>query len=152
MAPKGNAYLDYEVHGDDVKSLRDGFAHIQMPLERWDAALGIVQEVLVANDVAKFCWYKPPATNQLCGYWDDAELNMIWISPSEVHISAQTPRPQRAPTTHRDGGAEIGWLLPGASSASGGGHQHHKKAAPMCPTCSIALVGSECSYCGFTPS
>jgi hypothetical protein len=43
MAPKGNAYLDYEVHGDDVKSLRDGFAHIQMPLERWDAALEIVQ-------------------------------------------------------------------------------------------------------------
>jgi len=152
MAPKGNTYLDYEVHGDDVKSLRDGFAHIQMPPERWDAALEIVQEVLEANGVAKFCWYAPPTTAQICGYWDDAELNMIWISPSEVHINAQTPRPQRAPTMHRAEGTEIGWLLPGATSGSGGGHRQHKKAAPLCPTCFIDIVGSECSYCGFSPS
>jgi len=91
MPPRRITQRSYDVFGADVESLREGFAHIHMPPERWDAAVGIVREVLVANDVSQFYWYKPPRTAQLCGYWDDAEVNMIWISPSEVHIQAQTP-------------------------------------------------------------
>lgn len=149
MRAKGNTYRDYDIHGDDVESLRNGFAHIQMPAARWEAALEIVREVLTANDVARFYWYVPPTTAQICGYWDEAEVNMIWISPSEVHMNAQTPRPQRAPTMERGEGAEIGWLLPGAKSGSGGGHKERKTTAPLCPTCFIKVApGSECMFCG----
>jgi len=149
MPPKGATHREYDVHGDDVESLRAGFAQIQMPTERWNAALEIVREVLVANDVAQFCWYKPPTTAQLCGYWDEAEVNMIWISPSEVHINALTPRPQRAPNLHRADGAEVGWLLPGATPGSGGGAHKSKTSAPLCPVWNIEVpVGSECMFCG----
>lgn len=153
MSPKKDAYLEYDVHGEGVTSLRDGFAQIQMPPERWDEAIEIVTEVLNANGVSQFYWYKPPATNELCGYWDDADVNMIWVSPSDVHVHARTPRPPRATTMQRDEGNLIGWLLPGANSGAGGGPRRAKASKVTCPDTNLDIpAGSECPYCGIEHS
>ena len=43
MTPKGNKYLDYDIHGEGVDSIRAGFGELGMPHERRDEALRIVR-------------------------------------------------------------------------------------------------------------
>lgn len=150
MTPKGNKYLDYEIHGEGLDSIRAGFGELGMPLERRDVALRIIREVLDANGVQVFRWYKTPGTNELCCYWDDADVNMLWVTPGDVHIEASTPRPARPPNWQKQDGKYIGWLLPGANAGTGGGQWHVEVATVLCPETFLYIpAGSECPNCEF---
>jgi hypothetical protein len=149
---KGDANKRYRVHGDGVDSLRAGFHEIGMPENRRGEARAIVREVVEANDVREFRWYKTEGKDELCCYWDDHAANVLWITPNNVHIKADTSlvrRPQRTATWRedRDGGG-VGWLLPGADRGAGGGRLRPKAADVRCPVTYIwQPAGTVCSSC-----
>lgn len=148
MSGKGDKYLDYEVHGEGIDSIRSGFDELGMPPERRDEAFQIVREVLSANQVQTFRWYKTPGTNELACYWDDAPVNMLWVTVGEVHIDVSTPRPARSITWQKQGGQYVGWLLPGADAGTGGGTKKTEVATVLCPETFIRNpVGTVCPTC-----
>jgi hypothetical protein len=63
---KGDQHRRYAIHGDGIDSIRAGFDEIAMPSERRNEAVKIISEVLDANDVQEFRWYKTPGTDELC--------------------------------------------------------------------------------------
>ena len=148
MASKGDRHIGYAVNGNGVGSLPDGFARLAMPAHRHREALAIVREVIKANGASVFRWYMPPATPEICCYWDDADINQLWITSSEVHVAEGTPRPDSRVTWRKQGGAYVGWLLPGAESGSGGGAPRAKVAETRCPdTFIFHPSGSPCPNC-----
>jgi len=115
---KADRYLAYGCHGEGLGSLSVGFDYIKMPDERREEALNIISDVMRANDAHEFRWYKTDRMRELSCYWDEAEINMMWIGPGQVHIAASTPRPSRPVTWINAGGTAVGWLLPGAVTRS----------------------------------
>ena len=148
---KGDANKRYAVHGDGLDSIREGFDHLGMPDYRRGEAFRVVSEVLAANDVVDFRWYKTDGTNELACYWDDQPSNVLWVTSSEVHIPAdrgRVQRPARAVNWQKEGGARVGWLLPGAERGTGGGRREPEAAAVLCPETFIRQpVGSVCPTC-----
>ncbi len=57
-----------------------------MPAARRDEAMTVVREVLEANSVVDFHWYKTRGTRELACYWDDAAQNLLWVTVNKVHI------------------------------------------------------------------
>jgi len=53
----GNRKQQNQVH-DDLESIREGFVELGMPEHRRAEAYQIVSEVLAANQVVDFRWYK----------------------------------------------------------------------------------------------
>lgn len=151
MAGKRDQNQRYEVHGDSIASLSRACAEIGMPEYRRSTAVEIVREVLAANGGVDFYWYVPPATDEVCCYWDDAEQNELWINPGEIHISsdeARTKRPERQLTYSKQDGAYVGWLLPGGQMGSGGGQERAKVATVLCPETYVHVpAGQPCSHC-----
>jgi hypothetical protein len=148
MVKKGDLHRKYAVHGDGVESLRIGFGELGMLPSRQEAALAIARDVAQANGAAAFRWYKPPATDELCCYWDDAAVNQMWISTSEVHVAAWTSRPDRPLTWQTEDRAYVGWLLPGAEARSGGGSVKALVAEVVCPSSFVLHPqGTECPMC-----
>ena len=147
--PKGDIHLTYRVHGSGLSSLVEGFSHIGMPEHRRKEATAIISEILDANGVGVFRWYKTDSLNELCCYWDDAAANMMWVGPGQIHIKSTTPRPSRAITWTKAGGNEVGWLLPGAVAGSGGGPATTVVASKvLCPDSGVLIpVGTLCPYC-----
>jgi len=146
----GNRGADrgYDVYGDDLDSIRSGFDELGMPTGRQTEAFAIVQQVLVANGASVLHWYKPPRTDELACYWDDSPVNMLWVTASEVHVAAGTPRPARALNWEKQDGAYVGWLLPGAEAGSGGGTKKTEVAEVPCPVSFILHpLGTECPHC-----
>jgi len=150
---KGDLNERYKVHGNDLDSLRQGFREIGMPENRYREALAIVREITEANDVREFRWYKTEGKDELCCYWDKQTVNVLWITPSNVHMRAETSlvqRPQRATTWRgeRDEPDEVGWLLPGADRGPGGGPQRPKAAEVLCPETFVwQPAGTVCPVC-----
>lgn len=140
---------NHEFEGD-FETLRDGFAAIGMPPERWTDASAIVREVLEANDAVGFRWYKPDRTDELACTWAGVGQNALWIGTNNVHVSTATAGirlPPRTRTYSKQNGA-IGWLLPGASAGSGGGRRSPTTRWVACPvTQELQLGGSECPDC-----
>lgn len=148
MAGKSDRHTGYEVHGEGIESLREGFARLAMPANRHREALTIVREVSDANGASTLRWYMPPVTPEICGYWDDSEVNQLWITSAEVHIAATTARPKLPLTWSKQDGDYVGWLLPGAESGSGGGPQKAKVAETRCPTSFLLHpTGTACPDC-----
>lgn len=115
MMGKGDINRQYAVHGDDVESIREGFRELAMPEHRRADAFRIVGEVLAANQVVDFRWYKTDGTNELACYWDDQPVNTLWVTASEAHIPSDTTRvtrPDRPTDWQKEDGAYVGWLLP----------------------------------------
>lgn len=152
MNGKGEANKRYRVHGDGFNSLTAGFQEIGMPEVRRGEALAIVREVAEANDVREFRWCKTEGKDELCCYWDNHEVNVLWITATNVHIRADISlvgRPQRTTTWRedRDGGG-VGWLLPGADRGAGGGRQRPKAAELRCPVTYLwQPAGAVCPSC-----
>jgi hypothetical protein len=145
---KGEHHRTYALHGDGIDSIHAGFDELAMPFERRNEAVEIISEVLAANHAQVFRWYKPPGTNELSCYWDDADVNMLWVTPAAVHIDASTPRPARAPTLTKQDGKYIGWLLPGAIVGTGGAVKNPVTAQALCPETFIRQpAGSICPAC-----
>lgn len=150
MTPKRDANKTYKVHGDGIDSLRRGFDHIGMPSHRHAEAMRIVSEVIAANNATHFYWYAPPMTGEVCGYWDDAEVNQLWVQPSVVYVRRVTTTrlPERALTHQKQDAEYVGWELPGATSGGGGGDRRAEVAEVLCPAQFIRVpAGVECSYC-----
>ena len=82
---KGDANRRYAVHGDGLASIRDGFNELAMPEHRRAEAFSIVSEVLAANRVVDFRWYRTEVTNELACYWDDQPTNVLWVTPRPVN-------------------------------------------------------------------
>lgn len=148
---KGDANKRYRVHGDGVESLWTGFEEIGMPEHRRSAALAMVREVVDANNVREFRWYKTEGKDELCCYWDDLALNVLWISANNVHFKADESLVRRSPRTtdwvEHDGSA-VGWLLPGGERGAGGGRQRPKVAEVRCPeTYMLHPAGTVCPDC-----
>lgn len=152
MRGKGDANRRYRVHGDGVGSLVAGFDEIGMPPHRRVEALAIVRELVDANDVREFRWYKTEGKDELCCYWDDHQVNLLWITANNVHVTADTllvRRPQRA-TTWREGrdGGGVGWLLPGAVRGAGGGRPRPEASGLRCPVTYLwQPAGTVCPSC-----
>jgi hypothetical protein len=145
---KGDAYTCYSVHGDSIDSLAEGFIALGMPASRRSAASQIVREVLKVNNVTVFRWYKTEGTNELSCYWDDAKVNMLWVTSTDVHIERDTRRPERAHDWDKQDGKYIGWLLPGAERGTGGGRRASEVATVLCPESFIRQpLGSTCPTC-----
>jgi hypothetical protein len=145
---KGDAYRRYPIHGNTVESLTEGFDALCMPESRRSQAMQIVREVLKANGVSVFRWYKTERTNELACYWDDADVNKLWITPTEVHVECRTPRPERALTWDKEGGKYVGWLLPGAERGTGGGARTVEMPTVLCPETFLRQpAGSICPTC-----
>lgn len=150
MTGKGERHKSYALHGDGLESIHAGFDDIGMPGERRGEAMKIISEVLDANGVQDFRWYKPPATDELACYWDSAAINMLWVTAGEVHVDVTTSRPPRPLTWQKQDGKYVGWLLPGAVPGAGGAAKQpttptvlcpetfiHNPAGTICPTCDI---------------
>jgi hypothetical protein len=123
-----------------------------MPENRRREALVIVREIVEANDVREFRWYRTEGKPELCCYWDHHPANVLWITPTNVHINSDTRlvrRPQR-PTNwseDRDDGG-VGWSLPGSERGTGGGRHKPKAVEVLCPVAFVRLpVGSVCPEC-----
>lgn len=140
----------YDIHGSDVESLRQGFTELGVPEHRRATALELVREVLEANGARDFYWYKPPATAELCGYWDDADQNLVWVTTAAVAvingpIIALPPRPL---TYKKAEGDYVGWVLPGADPGTGGGRRSPEVPTVRCPQTFLRQpVGSLCPEC-----
>ncbi len=148
MRGKGSTYRNYPIHGDSLASIREGFAELAMPRERWDEAYKLLSEVLETNQVSVFRWYKTAGTNELSCYWDDASVNMVWVTAGDVHIAADTPRPSRPTTWQKAGGSYVGWLLPGAHAGTGGGLREPEIAGVLCPETFVRNpLGTLCPTC-----
>ena len=137
---KGDINRQYAVHGDDLESVREGFRVLGMPEHRRAEAFQIVDEVLAANQVVDFRWYKTDGHNELACYWDDQPANTLWVTASKVHIPSDTAsvtRPERPTDWQKEGqeeaGAYVGWLLPGAERGTGGGPRESEIATVLCP-------------------
>ena len=114
---KGDANRRYAIHGDGLASIRAGLNVLAMPQHRRAEAFSIVSEVLGANRVVEFRWYKTDGHNELACYWDDQPTNVLWVTPRKVHIPAargNVTRPTRPVTWEKDDGEYVGWLLPEA--------------------------------------
>jgi hypothetical protein len=148
---KGDANKRYRVHGDGVDPLTTGFNEIRMPQHRQREALAIVREVAAANGVRSFHWYKYESKAELCCYWDHHTANVLHITPTNVHIRADTSqirRPPRAITWRDRDGMAVGWLLPGADPGAGGGRRRPIAAKERCPVTYMWLpAGSICPDC-----
>ena len=148
---KGDANRRYAVHGDGLASIRDGFNELAMPEHRRAEAFSIVSEVLAANRVVDFRWYRTEVTNELACYWDDQPTNVLWVTPSEVHIPAErgrVTRPPRPVNWEKEDGAYVGWRLPGAERGTGGGRRKPELATVLCPQTFIRQpAGSVCPDC-----
>lgn len=151
MAPKGDAHRGYAVHGDSVDTIRAGFDSIGMLAHRQAEAQSIVREVVEANGVVDFRWYKPDDTPELCCYWDDLDRNVLWVTVANVHIPMDRGpvQPERPLTWSKEAGAFVGWLLPGAESGSGGGGRPKLRVAEVrCPvTFILQPAGQPCPDC-----
>jgi hypothetical protein len=148
VGAKGEHHKTYAIHGDGIDSIRAGFDKLAMSAERRNEAIKIIREVLDANHVRVFRWYKTPGTNELSCYWDDADVNMLWVTPGDVHIEASTSRPARSPNWQKQNGKYIGWLLPGANAGTGGGVKEAEVATVLCPETFLHIpVGSVCPTC-----
>jgi hypothetical protein len=131
-----------------------GFETLGMPRYRWDAAKEIVGDVLAANDARVFRWYATPAVFELCGWWDDAEKNLLWVWANNVHTCVEDGVPlcrlPDRPVTYRtdDATVRVGWMLPGGTRGDGGGPQRARAVQVRCPeTTMLVPAGQECSYC-----
>lgn len=151
MAGKRESIQQYEMHGHEVASLGRGFDELGMPTYRRATAIEIVHEVLEANKASDFYWYKPPATDELCCYWDDAELNLMWINSGELHVRndpASVVMPPRPITYTRTDNELVGWLLPGGEAGTGGNSGKPKARSVLCPVTFIRRpVGELCPDC-----
>lgn len=149
MAGKRDRNRRYDVHGDGVETVRDGLAEIGMDDSRRSAAVRLVGEVLEANGATDFRWYKTSGKDELACYWGDWTKNVLWVTPSEVHIRASDPIVRPHPTTWAGrNGDLIGWLLPGAVSGGGGGRAMPPVKGVICPATGITQPpGTECTYC-----
>ncbi len=150
MTPKGDAYRSYEVHGDSVETIRQGFEAIGMLGHRQAEAEANVREVVTANEVVDFRWYLPPGTPEVCCYWDEQEKNVLWVNSATVSILAEEEivRPARSLTWSKQRGAIVGWLLPGAESGRGGGPRQSPVADVACPVTFIRQpAGQPCPEC-----
>lgn len=140
---------EHAVNGD-FEALREGFAAIGMPQERWAEASAIVREVLDANGASGFRWYKPDRTDELACTWVGVGQNALWIAGNNVHVSPATTGvtlPSRPLTYSKENGA-VGWLLPGASTGTGGGRRRPGVRWIACPvTQELQPAGSECPDC-----
>lgn len=71
------------------------FYAIGMPSARRSLALGIVGEVVEANEVRNFRWHKPHATVELCCTWDAATAKLCHGAPlpitrlSNAHLASR---------------------------------------------------------------
>lgn len=148
MNEKGDKYLEYNVHGDGIDSIQTGFDEIGMPRNRHNEAIAIIREVLQANNATNFRWYKPPATDELSCYWEGARINMLWVTPIDVHVDVDTPKPDRKTNWEKQDGQYVGWLLPGANAGAGGGPKHANIPTVLCPKEFIHIpAGVQCPYC-----
>lgn len=151
MAGKRDQNQKYKVHGEGISTLGRGFDEIGMPEYRRSTAVTIVQEVLAANDAIDFYWYVPPATEEVCCYWDDAEKNQLWINPGELHVEKddlRITRPARPVTYSKQNNDYVGWLLPGSQGGTGGGPQKAKIASVLCPATFLHVpAGVPCAEC-----
>lgn len=139
MPGKRTQNWSYAVHGEGISSLTPGFDEIGMPAHRRTAAVEIIREVLTANGASDFYWYKPPATEELCCYWDDATRNLMWINAGELHVISEpsiVALPARPVTYRKQDGDLVGWLLPAPKPERAAG-----PASQRCPPCS-ALTSS----------
>jgi hypothetical protein len=122
-----------------------------MPEHRRAEAYRIVGEVLAANDVVDFRWYKTDGKSELVCYWDDQPANALWVTASEVHIPSDTARvmrPGRPVDWQKEDGAYVGWLLPGAERGTGGGRRESEVATALCPETFIRQpAGTLCPRC-----
>lgn len=149
MEPKANKNIDYEFHGNDVDSMRVGFEQIGMPNFRWEEAGVIVKEVLEANAVRSFYWYKVANTDELACYWNDATKNLLWVQRHEVHVLKEVVLPARPIDYVKSDGELVGWLLPGGSTGTGGGPVKAGVAEVLCPATFLWIPkGVECEHCG----
>jgi hypothetical protein len=135
VAAKGDKHRSYRIHGDGIDSLVVGFNEINMPDSRRAEALTIVREVLEANHAGLLRWYKTEHTDELACYWDDSEVNTLWINPGELHVARGTPLPERNLTWQNGDGTYLGWLLPEGvtGGGSGGGDRRHQVKYVVCP-------------------
>ncbi len=151
MSPKGDTNKRYEIHGDSLTTLRTAFTEIVMPEHRHSEAAAIISEVLTANAVQEFHWYKTPGTAELACYWDQAPQNLLWITATEVHIPSdetKVKRPTRSINWDKQNGAYVGWLLPGAERGAGGGKRAREITTVLCPETFIGQPsGSVCPDC-----
>jgi hypothetical protein len=151
MSGKGDANRRYRVHGDGLDSIRDGFAELAMPEHRRRDAFAIVNEVLRANEVVDFRWYKTEGKDELVCYWDEQPYNVLWVTASEVHIVSDTSRvrrPTRSVNWQKEDGAYVGWLLPGAERGTGGGPRNSEVETVLCPETYIRQPsGTICPHC-----
>lgn len=121
-----------------------------MPAHRHAEAQSILREVIDANNVVKFRWYKPPSTPEVCCYWDDHETNVLWVHAGSISFPAdkEIARPARAPTLSKDGGSILGWSLPGSESGRGGGRHKPTVAEVQCPVAFLLQpAGQSCPEC-----
>jgi hypothetical protein len=138
----------YSVHGDDVASMTRGFMEIGMPSSRHAAALEIVRDVMVANKAREIRWYVTHVPLEVCGYWDAAEQNQMWIWPGVVAVLAILDRPLKPINYSRGEGELVGWLLPGGEAGAGGGPRRKAMGSIRCPKSGIRQpVGSVCPDC-----
>jgi hypothetical protein len=139
----------YEFEGG-LDTLRQGFEAIGMPRERWEDALAIVAEVLDANAAVDFSWYKPDRTGELACTWAGVGQNAMWVGPNNVHVAPATTHvvlPKRALNYSKENGV-VGWLLPGATTGSGGGRRAPATRWVRCPTTQEPQpAGSTCPDC-----
>jgi hypothetical protein len=150
MAGSGDRYLSYDVHGSGVESLAEGLANLAMAPARQRAAKEIVGELLTLNSAERFVWYLPPATPEVCAYWNDAPTNLLWITNVGVHLKRDGPvTPLARPITYeKQDGDYIGWLLPGAEAGTGGGARPSEITTVLCPVTSLRQpAGSLCPDC-----
>lgn len=151
MPGKRTQNWSYAVHGEGISSLTPGFDEIGMPAHRRTAAVEIIREVLTANGASDFYWYKPPATEELCCYWDDATRNLMWINAGELHVISEpsiVALPARPVTYRKQDGDLVGWLLPGAEAGAGGGPRKPTVPTVLCPDQFIEVpAAAECPYC-----
>lgn len=146
----GDRYLSHDVHGSGVGTLPEGFAHLAMAPARQRAAQQIVSELLELNNAKRFVWYIPPATPEVCSYWDDAPTNLLWITNVGLHVKRGGPvKPLSRPITYqKQDGDYIGWLLPGAEAGLGGGTRQAEVSTVLCPVTSLRQpAGSICPDC-----
>lgn len=113
--PRGDAFKDHDVHGIGVKDIRRGFDEIGMPTRRHPLAEKIVNEVMAANGATTLYWYVTNSRKEVNCYWDDAEVNTLWIAPNNVHILESTTPPGRSLTWSRSSDGAVGWKLEGAT-------------------------------------
>ena len=151
MTDKGTHDETYEIHGNGLETLGDGFDALGLARNRREEALRLVTSVFEADDGRCFRWYKTAGTNELSCYWDGKNQNVLWITNTEVHVLADEAivrRPDRTTTWQKEAGKYIGWLLPGAVAGEGGARPKAEVATTLCPETFLHIpAGSECPDC-----